>query len=181
MPIEVEAIRNRVATCTVEVSPGASVVFEYIPVRLAEEIESGDLDVERPETVQDTREELARQLVAVTAAWDVTRDGEPFPLDADEIADTFDVGFLSKCTLAIAEHYLQGKVTGELLSKLGTVTTSPKVGAESSPVGAANRVSRRSARSPKSRSSAASSRGRLQSIPSGSLSSLPAHRPATAS
>jgi hypothetical protein len=181
MPIEVEAIRNRVAAVTVEIAPGATVVLEYRPVRLAEYIESGEVSTERPASLQASREVLARQLVEVTVQWDVTRKGEPFPLDVYEIADTFDIGFLNKITTSIAEHYLQGKVSGELLSRLGDATFSRPVAAESSPVGAGNRVSRRSASSSKSRSKVASPRGNLRRIPSGTTSSPPAFRPASAS
>jgi hypothetical protein len=174
MPIEVSVIRDRRAVCSVELAPGATVVIDYRPVRLAELIESGAVDVERPDTIQESREELARQLVEVAVGWDVTREGEPFPLDQFEIADTFDIGFLNKCLISIAEHYLQGKVTGELLSAPGIATTSPKGGAESSPAGVANRASRRNASSSRSRSNAGSSRGHLQRIPSGTTSSVPA-------
>jgi hypothetical protein len=181
MPIEVSAIRDRRAVCTVELGPDASVVFEYRPVRIAELIERGDVDPERPDTLQESREAVAAQLVDITAAWDVTREGEPFPLDALEIADTFDIGFLTRCFAGLVEHYATGKTTGELLSKLGTATTSPRDGAESSPDGVANRVSRRSASSSKSRSKATSPRGSLKRIPNGMTSSPPAFRPATAS
>lgn len=180
MPIEVETIRNRVASVTIEIAPGATVVVDYRPVRLAELIESGDVGADRPDTIQDSRELLAAQLVEVVTAWDVTRQGEPFPLDVDEIADIFDIGFLNKCLVSIVEHYMQGKVTGELLSTPGIGTTSPRVAAESSPVGLVNRASRRNASSPKSRSKAGSPHGRLQSIPSGTTSSAPGYRPATA-
>src|SRR5258708_602943 len=165
MPISVAAIRERRAACTVEISPDATVVIDYRPVRLAELIESGEVDVDRPDTLQESREALATQLVEVVVGWDVTRDvegTEPFPLDSLEIADTFDIGFLNKCLTSIAEHYMQGKVTGELLSRPGIATTSPRAGVESSPAGAANRVSRRSASSSKSRSKAGLSRVRLQ-------------------
>jgi len=180
MPIEVSAIRDRRAVCTVELGPGASVVCEYRPLRIAELIESGGVDMERPETLQESREAVAAQLVGILSAWDVTREGEPFPLESYEIADTFDIGFLNKCIAALFEHYAQGKVTGELLSAPGIGTTSPRAAAPSSPVGVENRVSRRNASSSKSRSKAASSRGRLQSIPNGTTSSQPGYRPATA-
>src|SRR5258708_3286531 len=173
MRIEVSAIRDRRAVCTVELAPGASVVCEYRPLRIAELIESGGVDMDRPETLQESREAVAAQLVGILTAWDVTREGEPFPLERDEIADTFDIGFLNKCISALFEHYAQGKVTGALLSAPGIGITSPRVGAESSPVGPANRASRRSANSSKSRSSAGSPRGSLQRIPSTTTSAAP--------
>jgi hypothetical protein len=186
MPIEVSAIRDRRAVCHVELAPGATVVCEYRPLRIAELIERGGVDMERPETLQESREAVATQLVGILSAWDVTREGEPFPLDQYEIADTFDIGFLNKCMSALFEHYAQGKVTGELLSAPGIGTISQAAGAPSSPIpnslgGNGNRASRRNASSSKSRSKAGSPRGTLQRIPNTTTSSPPTFRPATAS
>lgn len=184
MPIEVEAIRNRRASCTVELGPGASVAIEYLPLQVSafmERSENGELSAS--DTLAGSVASLARELEGIATAWDVTRGGEPFPLDAEELAETFDIGFLTKCLAAVTEHYAQSKSSGELLSTPGIATTLPKAGAESSPDGATagSRASRRNARSPRSRSSAGSSRGRLQTIPNGRTSSVPGYRPATAS
>src|SRR5215469_3993842 len=133
MPIEVEAIRNRRAACTVTLGPGATVEIEYLPLQVAgfmERTESGEIAA--TDTLDATRTALARELADVATAWDVTSGGEPFPLDAEELAVTFDIGFLTKCLSALTEHYAQSKGSGELLSKPGTDTTSPRAGAESS-------------------------------------------------
>ena len=180
MPIEVEAIRQRRDSCTVQLGGGASIVFEYLPVQVQEVMESADDGTLEQDaaggTLSDARLLVATRLVEMVADWDVTRGGEPFPLDADEIAATFDAGSLNRCVTGIMEHYATGKSDGELLSRLGTAITSRKVGAESSPAGmtAASRASRQSANSQKSHSKAGSPRGRLRRIPNGTTSSVPA-------
>ena len=184
MPIEVEAIRNRRASCTVELGPGASVAIEYLPLQVAAFMarsESGDLS--ESDTLAESVAALARELEGIATAWDVTRGGEPFPLEAEELAATFDIGFLSRCLGGITTHYAESKGSGELLSTPGTATISPKAGAESSPNGATagSRASRRNARSPRSRSSAGSRRGILQSIQNGRTSSGQGYRQTTAS
>jgi hypothetical protein len=178
MPIEVSAIRDRRDSCTISLGGSASIVFEYLPIKVSEFMETSDDGTLEQDaaggTLADARLLAATRLIEMVAAWDVTQDGQPFPLEAELVAETFDIGVLNRCGAGIMEHYATGKTDGGLLSKLGTATTSPKVGAESSPAGAANRASRRNANSSRSRSNAGSSRGRLQPIPSGTTSSVPA-------
>ena len=179
MPIEVSAIRDRRDRCIIQLGGDASIVFDYLPIKVSELMErtdDGTLEQEAAggDTLADARLLAATRLVDLVAAWDVTQGGEPFPLEAERVAETFDLGVLNRCIAGIMEHYATGKSNGELLSALGTGITSPKAAAASSPNGAAHRASRRNANSSRSRSNAGSSRGRLRHIPSGTTSSVPA-------
>jgi hypothetical protein len=182
MPIELSQIRERRDTCTIVLGAGASIVFEYLPIKVSELMESsedGTLEAdaaaiaEDGATLADARLLAASRLVDLVAAWDVTQGGDPFPLDAELVATALDLGVLNRCVAGIVEHYATGKTSGEFLNALGTGITSPKDGAKSSPTGT-NRASRRNANSSKSRSSRASARGNLRRIPSGTNSSVPA-------
>lgn len=174
MPIEVRAIRERRKTVTVSLGEDASVVFDYFPAKAAL-IDADEIKRLAAESVGKPKREqrliLAHALCGITGGWDVTQDGEPFPLDADALAEAFDDAFLGFCIGSLVEDANTGKVSGELSSVLGTVSTSPTVAAASSPAMRENRASRRSAKSPKSPSNAGSRRGSSRTILSGSPSS----------
>ena len=138
MPITVSAIKGRVASVTVPLGEGGSIVFDYYPAKVSM-IDQRDLDRMTQEAAGKGRAEQRRMLAAflcdLVAAWDVLRDDEttPFPLDVDEIAAYFDDAFLVSVILALISTVNAGKVPGELSSALGSVTSSRTDAAESSP------------------------------------------------
>ena len=177
MPIEVRAIQERRQTCELPMGEAGSVRLEYRPV-VAERVLTQDAmralseaSAGQPEAEQ--RRAVADLFVSVVAVWDVTADGEPFPLDAARIASTFDGTFLGLCMAAIVQHLNAGKVSGELSSALGIVTSLPMAGDGSSPA-TLMASSRPKSSSPKSRPNRASRRGTLRSMSNGSPSSQPA-------
>lgn len=177
MPIDVRAIQERRQTCELPMGEAGSVRLEYWPVvaervlthdamKALEEASAGKPDGEQ-------RRALADLFLSVVTGWDVTADGEPFPLDAARIATTFDGTFLGLCLAAIIQHVNAGKVSGELSSALGIVTTPPKADDGSSPA-IPKAQSRPKSSLPKLPPNRASRRGSLRSMSNGSRSSQPA-------
>ena len=183
MPIEVRAIQERRQTCELEMGEAGSVRLEYRPV-VAERVLTQDAmtalseaNAGKPEGEQ--RRAVADLFVSIVAAWDVTEDGQPFPLDAARIASTFDGTFLGLCMAVIIQHANAGKVNGEVSRTLGIVTTLPMAEAptetrKASPARTAAEASRQKSKSQKSPPNRASRRGNLRSMSNGSPSLQPA-------
>lgn len=155
-----------------------SVRLEYRPViaerALTQEAMTALSEANAGRSEAEQRRAVADLFVSVVAAWDVTADGEPFPLDAARIAATFDGTFLGLCMAAIVQHVNAGKVNGELSNALGIVTSRPMAGDGSSPA-TLTASSRPKSKSPKLPPNRASRRGNLRSMPpTGSPSSRPA-------
>lgn len=136
MPLEIRAIRERRKVCTVELGEGAAIEMEYLPAKassLDRETIAALATESAGKPAKEQRKALAALLCDVLIRWDVTQDGAPFPLAPDVMASELDDAFLGFCLAAIVQDANAGKVTGELLSLLGTVTISRPGAGKSSP------------------------------------------------